>query len=268
VSELTHWLSFGAGVNSVAYYMYMIEKEIKFEAVFAHHGSDYPETYEYMDYFNNELVKRGYKPVTVIEGNVKEKEMDEALGLYDYCLLKKTVPQRMKRWCTEKFKILPVNDYINSKLKGGLNEKCYYHLGIAWDEQERANPPQNPPTYLRNKIYKYLFVEDGITRADNIEIIKKHGLKVPIKSGCYYCPFQPDREFRRLYENYPCLYEKAKRLEHEANARRKAKGLSPTHIRGDKFIEDIAQEGQIYLDVVGSEYDIIVDQKRPCNCGL
>jgi len=170
------FLSHGGGVNSVAYCCYFDEKEIEYEAVFADHGADSQETYEYMDYFNNELVKRGKKPVTIIEGKVQEKNMDKPLGLYEYCLLKRTVPKRLYRWCTEKFKIIPVNLYINSQLEGGINEKCYYHLGIAWDEADRAIAPENPPEYLKNKVYRYMFVEDALTRADNIEMIKKRGL--------------------------------------------------------------------------------------------
>ncbi len=266
MDNLTHWLSFGAGVNSVAYYFYMIEKGVDFEAVFADHGADGEETYRYMDYFNNELVKRGLKPVTIIEGKVQEKSMDKPLGLLQYCYLKKTMPKMMFRWCTDKFKIIPVNMYINSKLAGGENEKCYYHLGIAWDESDRAHAPEAPPAYLRNKIYQYWFVEDGLTRQDNIDLIKKHGIEVPPKSGCYFCPFQSDKEFRRIYEESTCTYEKIKLLEHSTNKRRKEAGLKPTYLRG-KPIEIIVHEGQFEWDAdTGETFNY--DTRKPCNCGL
>ena len=44
-----NYLSFGGGVNSVALMLWLIEHDIEFEAVFADHGGDYPETYEYVD---------------------------------------------------------------------------------------------------------------------------------------------------------------------------------------------------------------------------
>lgn len=262
---MKHFLSHGGGVNSVAYEIYLNELGIKHESVFANHGADNPKTYAYMDYFNNELVKRGHKAVTIIDAKVKDSDMPEALGLYDYCLLKQTVPQRLLRWCTEKFKIIPVNVYINAQLQA--DEKCYYHLGIAWDEQSRAVPPQNPPTYLRNKIYQYLFVENGITRTDNIEMIKKAGFEIPPKSGCYFCPFQPNRDFRQLYLQEPCLYEQAKALEVQANKRRKAKGLGWTGFR-DKPIQVIVNEGQIYFDMTDDGEIEWISERKPCVCNL
>jgi hypothetical protein len=48
-------------------------------------------------------------------------------------------------------------------------------LGIASDESHRANPPQNPPTWMRNKVFKYPFVEFGIARQENIDIITRNG---------------------------------------------------------------------------------------------
>lgn len=265
---MKHFLSFGGGVNSVALYLYMIEQGIEFEAVFSNHGADHPDTYRYMDYFNKEVVKRGWKPVTIVEGRVKEKNMDKGLDLFHYCLEKSVVPSRMLRWCTEKFKIVPTNLYINSQLEGGEEEKCYMHLGIAYDEANRARPPQNPPKYLANKVFKYLFVEDGITREENVEIIKRHGFKVPRKSGCYFCPYAKKKEFIDLYRNDPCLYEKAKTLEHKVNEKRVADNKKPLYI-SSKPIEVIVGEGQIemFFDDDGL-LDHIGERERPCNCGL
>jgi 3'-phosphoadenosine 5'-phosphosulfate sulfotransferase (PAPS reductase)/FAD synthetase len=265
---MKHFLSFGGGVNSVAYYLYLIEKGIEFEAVFSNHGADHPDTYKYMEYFNKEVVKRGWKPVTIIEGKVQEKTMDKPMNLFDYCLLKNVVPSRMLRWCTEKFKIVPTNLYMNSQLEGGEEEKCYMHMGIAYDEAHRAKPPKNPPKYLANKIYQYWFIDDGITRADNIEIIKRHGFKVPRKSGCYFCPYAKKKDFIELYRNDPCLYEKAKLLEHNVNEQRLAKGKAPLYISA-KPIEVVVGEGQVemFFDDDG-ELDHFGERERPCNCGL
>ena len=58
---MKNYLSFGAGVNSVALYLLMQDLGIQFEAVFVDHGGDWPETYEYVEYF----VATG-RPVTVL----------------------------------------------------------------------------------------------------------------------------------------------------------------------------------------------------------
>lgn len=45
------YLSFGGGVNSTALYLHLLELGQEFEAVYVDHGTDYPETAEYVAYF-------------------------------------------------------------------------------------------------------------------------------------------------------------------------------------------------------------------------
>jgi 3'-phosphoadenosine 5'-phosphosulfate sulfotransferase (PAPS reductase)/FAD synthetase len=59
-----NYLSFGAGVNSTALMLYLLDRGVDFEAVFVNHGTDYPETYEYVQY----LKDNGYR-ITVIKPN-------------------------------------------------------------------------------------------------------------------------------------------------------------------------------------------------------
>ena len=42
---MRRYLSFGGGVNSTALYILLEQEGMEFEAVFAHHGADWPETY-------------------------------------------------------------------------------------------------------------------------------------------------------------------------------------------------------------------------------
>lgn len=257
------FLSMGFGWNSVALYIWLQQQGIEFEAVFADHGSDHPKTYEYAKYFNEECIKRGWKPVTIIPGVYKDGGMDEALNLYDYCIEKKILPSMMFRWCTEKFKIRPVHDYINSKLKEG--EMCELMIGIASDEAHRAKPPQNPPKWMRNKIFTYPFVEHDISRNGNGCIIKLEGLEIPPKSGCYYCPFQKATELKKLYKEDPELYAKAVELERNVNVKRIADFKDPIFIKNKYPLRDIVQEGQLEIDL--SEYELF-EENKPCQCGL
>lgn len=257
------FLSFGGGVNSVALHIMLCEQGIEFESVFADHGSDHPKTYEYVKCFNEECEKRGWIQVTIIEGVYKDKSMDKALNLYDYCIEKQIMPSMMFRWCTEKFKIKPVHDYINSKLEDG--EECELLIGIASDESHRANAPKQPPKWMRNKIFKYPFVEQEIDRKGNKCIIQTNGFKIPPKSGCYYCPFQKVSELKRLYKNDPELYEKATSLEWNVNTKRVKDFKDPLYIKVKAPLRDIVQEGQFEIDL--SEFEIL-EENKPCQCGL
>lgn len=62
------YLSMGFGVNSVALYLLMEKLNMEFEAVFVDHGGDWPETYEYADYF----IATG-RPVTILQPQYHRK---------------------------------------------------------------------------------------------------------------------------------------------------------------------------------------------------
>ena len=62
----------------------------------------------------------------------------------------------------------------------------------------------------------YPLVDLKLKEADCIEIIKKAGLPIPVKSGCFYCPFQSKAKWVDLYKKHPDLWELSKKL--EANA--------------------------------------------------
>lgn len=266
---MRHFVSVGGGVNSTAQYIYLaLEKGIEFIAVMADHGGDHPNTYKYMEYFNNELIKRGLEPVIMLDVKVKERGMETGLKMYDYCLEKQIVPSMMFRWCTDKFKTAPVNKYINSLLDGGQDEKCYLHIGIAADEEHRAVPPNNPPKWMANKVFVYDFVEDGLTRQDNIDILKRHGFNVPQKSGCYFCPYSKKSELRELYKNDPCLYNKIEELENSVNQKRNANGKNPLYLKGTEPINLIVQAGQVEI-LLGDTGDFeYLTERKPCTCGL
>ena len=187
---MKEYLSFGGGVNSVALYLLLEQKGIDFEAIFANHKTDYPETYEYINY----LRKRGFK-ITEIKPNYEGYS-----SLYEYCKFRKFIPSIYLRWCTYRFKLQPIWKFVT--------KPCIMHIGISADEKQRCNA-----TKRKGIKSKWLLVEEGINRRECIKIIKDSGLKVPIKSGCWLCPFQGKKQLRALYHNHPDLFEKIIELE-------------------------------------------------------
>jgi hypothetical protein len=53
----------------------------------------------------------------------------------------------------------------------------------------------------------------NIDREGCKRIIKEAGLPIPVKSGCYFCPFQSKESLLRLLKKHPDLYAKAEALE-------------------------------------------------------
>ena len=194
---MKQYLSYGAGVGSTALLCHMLN-DIRcgaVEVVFCDHGADWPETYEYVDYIKTALD---------IDITTIKVQINGSNGLYNYFYDHNAIPLHQYRICTDKGKIRPFNKYVN--------KPCKVYLGITWDERKRAN--QNK---LKTVLNCYPFVEQRITRGWALKIIEKSGLKIPHKSGCYFCPFQGKAEWKRLYDEHNDLFVKAIELEDNAN---------------------------------------------------
>ncbi len=231
---MRNYLSFGGGVNSVALYLYLIEQDLEFEAVFADHGTDYPETYEYFESFSKKY------PITVL----KPKEGT----LYDYCWDHRMVPAMYPRWCTRQFKLSVIFKYYE--------KPCWQYVGIDAGEAKRAKIQVEKGVESR-----WPLIEAGIDRQGCIDLIKRHGLKVPPKSKCYICPFQSISEWKELRMDHPDLFCKAKQLEKRNMEYRISKGKKPLFLCGHgRSLDAVVEENQIPL--------FQEDEYPPCQCGL
>lgn len=199
-------LSFGAGVNSIALYLHLIDRGLNFEAVFCDHGAEYPETYNYLEYFEAWLERKGLQSITHVIPEVKRGGVVYN-SLYDFCIARRLIPQQFPRWCTDDFKITQINRYSP--------RPAIHAIGIAVDERQRADKMK---PRLKSISLWFPFVEEGVTREGCKEIIRSHGLEVPPRSKCWFCPFQRKDEWVELRRNHPDLFQKA--IEMEKNADR------------------------------------------------
>ncbi|MGI0080839.1 MAG: phosphoadenosine phosphosulfate reductase family protein [Nitrososphaerales archaeon] len=191
-------LSYGGGVNTTALMVYLIQNNAPLdEAVFADTGSELPETYQNVRMAESYL-KKFYIPFRTVKSNTGT--------LYETCKRRRVIPSKIWRWSTRDYKITPIHRHYRS-LNCHINE----YLGISFDEIERVKPNREP--YITSI---FPLVDNRITRDDCIRIIKEAGLKVPIKSGCFFCPFHSLEEWRWIYENHHDLYIKAMHLEEDS----------------------------------------------------
>ena len=246
---MKNYLSMGFGVNSVALYLLMQDMGVDFEAVFVDHGGDWPETYEYAEYFINTG-----RPVTVLVPQVKNRTGSVFTSIVQYCKEMNLTPSRSSRWCTDRFKVVPIYKYIEAP--------CFMHIGFAADEAGRA--VLNTRKGVENR---FLLIEHGIDRKGCANIIKAHGLNLPRKSGCFICPFQGRAEYRELRKKHPDLFCEANKIEAAQNNRITADGRpwKPYFLAGSKPLEMLVTDeelAQMYLPGLEElEYP-------PCQCGL
>jgi hypothetical protein len=206
-------LSYGAGVNTTALMILLVENNMPFdEAVFADTGGELPETYEYIGVARTFMRKHG-KSLTVVKSKTG--------SLYDTCIRRRVTPSKMWRWSTRDYKITPIYAYYRS-----LGQHIYEYLGIAYDEIERMKESTEP--YVTSL---FPLVDLQVTRDGCIDIIERAGLPLPIKSGCYFCPFNNADRWREIYEVHPELFQMAVDLE-ENSKHFPDRTLAPGTLRG------------------------------------
>ena len=240
---MRNYLSFGGGVNSVALHLLMLEQGVEFESVFVHHGTDWPETYDYVAGFQWWLKSQGCKPITILR-----PVYGGTSNLYDYCWRLKIVPVRYPRWCTSNFKVKALLKYYQGP--------AFDMLGIDAGEAKRAR------LKTENGIEKrYPLIEADIDRDGCIEIIKRYGLPIPMKSGCYICPFQRIGQWKDLRNLHPELFCKAVNLEKRNGEYRRGIGKNPMTISPRKMTLQA---------LVGENEGVLFEQDEypPCLCGL
>ncbi len=244
------YLSFGGGVNSVAMMLMLLDQKEEFEAIFVDHGTDWPETYEYFEMFQAWLKEHGHKSITVLKPYEKKrkKDIEHFDNLYDYFYSYSMVPFMKYRFCTSKFKVEPIHRYIS--------KPCFMLIGIDFGEIKRVKISIEDGVENR-----YPLVENEIDRNGCKKIIKKHNLPVPMKSGCYICPFQKKTQWVELRKKHPELFCKAEQLEKRNMESRIRRGKKPLTINASgKKLKTLIEEDQMNI--------FEQDDYPPCQCGL
>lgn len=207
-------LSYGAGVNSTALALFLIENRFPLDYVlFADTGGEMPETYEYLKIFEKYLKRKN-----VIFKHVRVRNNDT---LYDRCMRRKVIPSQTWRWCTRDLKIRPIYAFYRS-----LKSKVYQYVGIDFDELHRMK--DSKADYVVNV---YPLIDYRIGRQECIDLIRNANLPVPVKSGCYFCPFNNIERWTELHRRHPDLFEKAIILEENGKHMPKQR-LTPATLRG------------------------------------
>lgn len=195
-------ISFGGGQNSPALIYALKKLNIKIdEILFADvgKGCEMPETYKFLEEFEKYCIKEGLKFTRCksVYGNIKKYYED-----------RKLIPFRMFRSCSHRFKVININHYLRDNYP---NEIINIHIGFGSDEIKRSINFKNSETKLRK--YNFPLIDIDIDRKKCIDIIKSMNLSVPVKSGCWFCPFNTKKTWANLLKKHPDLFEEGIRFE-------------------------------------------------------
>lgn len=198
--------SVGVGVDSVA--GLLIEGLDKYdEIIFADTGSEKKETYSYLEYLTKTL---GWK-IKVVRSKYG--------NIFTYYWNKRIYPNMFARDCTGKFKIDPINKYLRTM----YGKKAHFEVDIFIDYSEFHRMRESKYKY---STLKYPLIDKKLTREDCKRIIQEHKMPVPIKSGCYFCPFTPPKVWRAMKQspegtNEKEYYLESRKLEKNSQMRNK-----------------------------------------------
>jgi len=198
-----HVLGLSGGKDSAALAMYMRQEhpEIDIEYFFTDTGSELPEVDDYLHKLEGHLGKE------IIRLNPQRDFEYWFQHEYGYFL-----PSHQQRWCTQRLKILPFEEWIAPWLKEGAT--VYSYIAIRADESRLGYKPSNQAVKAI-----FPFVEEGVDKAGVLRIIEASGLGLPeyyswrSRSGCTFCFFQQKIEWVRLREQHPDAFEEAVELE-------------------------------------------------------
>jgi hypothetical protein len=234
----TEWnvLSLGAGVQSSCLALMAAEGEIKPMpdfAVFADTQAEPQEVYRWLEYLRRNVPFPIY---TVTNGDLTEAVLDlktasgngtRAAGTTYYTQIiplfgvkpngEKTAG--LGRKCTADYKIRPITKEIRLRCgikRGQKGVTVTQWIGISKDEIQRMKEAR--PKWMQNR---WPLIENLMTRQDCIEWMRNNGYPEPPRSACYYCPFHSDKEWRRLRDNEPALFQKAVEFDHEIRSKYK-----------------------------------------------
>jgi 3'-phosphoadenosine 5'-phosphosulfate sulfotransferase (PAPS reductase)/FAD synthetase len=243
---MTELISFGAGVNSTAMTIMLVNQGWRGPIVFADTGAEWPETYCFMDYFEKEWL--GPRGLGITRPGAEYRIESKRLDLVNYCRLHSVIPIPAARFCTRLYKTVPLAKWAEER---GITTQF---IGIAAEESHRQKGRECP------------LIDANIDRKGCVKIIQAEGLSVPRKSGCWICPFQRNSQWQELWTNHRDLFEIARRLEEGACKKTKRFITFDPAGKVSLAMRQLRYESQSSM-FDDQEMDDLLEYK-PCVCGL
>ena len=185
-------------------------------AIWCDTGAEHDEMYKRIDECEKafmEIHKGDFKLIRLkaevkVKGNFVDNLIDAIMGW-------KYMPSQGQRWCTGKFKIIPIDNFLAQQ------GNCNLMIGLNADEEIR----EGNWGLQSNVNYSYPLQEDGITRDDCIDILNQYNLNpdFPLymnRGGCYMCIYKTISEYKAMYIFDRKTFDKVKSIEEKVQDKR------------------------------------------------
>mgnify|MGYP003466734516 FL=1 len=190
------YLSLGWGVQSftIAAMVALGDLPPITAAIHADTTHESEHTYKFAEKWTAWLEARGVKVVTVKadNANLVESLASGAKVIHPPVYAKNgNGVGQTRRQCTRHWKVVPMKRYIKPLLARG--EQAEQWIGISTDEIQRAK--DSDVKYIK---HGFPLLDKCMSRADCIQWLETHGLEVPPKSSCTFCPFHNKRAWQEM----------------------------------------------------------------------
>lgn len=184
-------ISLGWGVQSFTMAVMVALRDLPPVDVAIHADTDHERaaTYEFARRWTPWLEARGVKVVTVSNPQPPQELMGLKTDIPAFTYNGKTNGQ-LRRQCTSDWKIAPMRRWTQSHRNG---EHVEQWIGISTDEALRMRP--SDVQYITNR---WPLIENDLSRKECVSYLQTHGLEVPVKSACNFCPYHSTKEWREV----------------------------------------------------------------------
>lgn len=188
-------LSFGGGVQTTALAILATRREVEVDSVvFADLEAEKPETYWYLENYTKPLLEEAKIPFNLVAGQIQGRIKRTII---EHTYFYRVIPSVSRRWCSVQFKVRPI--------AATLGPDDVKLIGFSADELLRAQRAKHPASYP--------LIDLRLSSIDCQRIITDWGWPIPVKSSCFFCPFQRRGEWNWLKRRHPDLFQAALAME-------------------------------------------------------
>jgi len=147
-------------------------------------------TYEFAARWTPWLEERGVRVVTVSDPEQSATVTSFKTDIPAFTVDNSDNGGMLRRQCTHRWKINPMRKWLQDNRNGQQVEQW---LGISLDEFQRMKDSDRK--YIK---HRWPLIERRMTRLDCMTWLDRHGIEIPPKSACTFCPFHSTAEWRRI----------------------------------------------------------------------
>lgn len=226
-------VAYGAGTNSTAMLCGFRERDIKPDLIlFADTGGEMPSTYHHLD-FMNRVVRVWWGHDMAIE-TVRATYRGKFEGLEKDCIRKRMLPSLAygRKACSQKFKVQPQTKRLLKWMDDNGHKEIAKAIGYDAGESHRQIA-RSHAKHAKGRIERFWYplIDWQWRRQECLDAIIRHGIPLPGKSSCFFCPAMKRHEIVKLAKDNPDLFERAVEMERLANSA-EGKNKTPRGLTG------------------------------------